>query len=99
MWKHVGVRIDNETPLEDENFAGRKPVIIHLKEGWNKIFFKLPYVPVDGIRLNKWMFTFVLTDVTGRIALHGIEYIRLLKRLDFKTSMLSWIVVTSHESI
>lgn len=74
VWKHFGARIDNETPLEDENFAGRNPVIIHLKKGWNKIFFKLPYVPADGIRLNKWMFTFVLTDVTGRMALRGIEY-------------------------
>jgi hypothetical protein len=34
---------------------------------------KLPYVPVDGIQLNKWMFTFVFTDLEGRRSL-PLEY-------------------------
>ena len=47
---------------------------VHLNKGWNKVFIKLPYVKTPGVRLNKWMFTFVLTDKTGRNALDGIVY-------------------------
>ena len=38
------------------------------------MLLKLPYVAAPGVRLNKWMFTFVLTDTTGRHALDGIVY-------------------------
>ena len=72
-WNRAGERLARETPLTDENLTGRAPVRIHLRKGWNRVFLKLPYVD-SGIRLNKWMFTFVITDTTGRDALPGIEY-------------------------
>ncbi|MCD7721890.1 MAG: family 20 glycosylhydrolase [Prevotellaceae bacterium] len=63
-----------EQPLLNENFSARKPLEVRLRKGWNKVFLKLPYVPAPGVRLNKWMFTFVLTDPEGRNALEGITY-------------------------
>ncbi|HEY9550791.1 MAG TPA: family 20 glycosylhydrolase [Prevotella sp.] len=74
VWAQAGRRIDNETPLQNENFTGRKPLMVQLEKGWNKVFLKLPYVAAEGIRLNKWMFTFVLTNASGTQALEGIEY-------------------------
>ena len=73
-WTNAGKPINNEVPLGNENLTARKPVKIHLKEGWNKVFMKLPYVSASGIRLNKWMFTFVITDLEGHNALDGIIY-------------------------
>ena len=73
-WDNAGKSIDNEVPLGNENFTARKPVKIQLKEGWNKVFLKLPYVNANGVRLNKWMFTFVVTDVDGNDALDGLVY-------------------------
>ena len=69
IWKNHGQRVDRETPLADENMAARKPVILHLEKGWNTVRMQLPYVPTPGIRLNKWMFTFVFTDPEGQRAL------------------------------
>ena len=69
IWKNHGQRVLSETPLADENMAARKPVILHLEEGWNTVRLQLPYGPTPGIRLNKWMFTFVFTDLEGRRAL------------------------------
>ena len=34
----------------------------------------MPNRKAEGIRLNKWMFTFVLTDLEGRHALTGVRY-------------------------
>lgn len=73
LWKHHGDVVPLETPLGDVNLASRKPLVLHLEKGWNKVFMKLPYVPVEGIRLNKWKFTFVFTDLEGRRAL-PLEY-------------------------
>ena len=73
-WRNAGRFVDREMPLTDENFTGRPPVRIRLRRGWNRVFLKLPYVSC-GIRLNKWMFTFVITDLEGRDALDGIEYV------------------------
>lgn len=73
-WTNAGKTIDNEVPLKNENFTERKPVKIQLKQGWNKVFMKLPYVSASGVRLNKWMFTFVITDAEGRNALDGLVY-------------------------
>ena len=73
-WTNAGRSIDNEVPLGNENFAAREPVRVQLHQGWNKVFLKLPYVTANGVRLNKWMFTFVLTDVEGRDALEGLVY-------------------------
>lgn len=38
------------------------------------MLLKLPFQPDGGTRLKKWMFTFVLTDLTGRQALDGLIY-------------------------
>ena len=73
-WDNTGVSINNEVDLKNENFTARKPVQVTLKQGWNKVFIKLPYVTANGVRLNKWMFTFVLTDTEGKDALEGVVY-------------------------
>lgn len=74
VWINSGKVINNETDLANENFSSRKPSVIRLKKGWNKVLLKLPYVKAEGIRLNKWMFTFVITDKQGRNALEDIIY-------------------------
>ncbi|MBQ5616498.1 MAG: family 20 glycosylhydrolase, partial [Bacteroidaceae bacterium] len=73
-WDNTGVGINNEVDLKNENFTARKPIQVTLKEGWNKVFIKLPYVGASGVRLNKWMFTFVLTDLDGKNAVEGLVY-------------------------
>ena len=73
-WDNTGVGINNEVDLKNENFTARKPLQVTLKEGWNKDFIKLPYVGASGVRLNKWMFTFVLTDIEGKNAVDGLIY-------------------------
>ena len=73
-WTNSGVGINSEVDLGNENFPARNPISISLHAGWNKVLLKLPYVNASNIRLNKWMFTFVLTDPTGRHALDGITY-------------------------
>lgn len=72
-WLNAGVSINSEVALQDENFTARAPYQLTLQKGWNKIFLKLPYV-TSGCRLNKWMWTFVLTDPEGKNALEGIKY-------------------------
>lgn len=73
-WIQTGVEIDNETDLLDANFTGRRPVRITLEKGWNKVLIKLPYKEIKGIRLNKWMFTFVITNLSGKETLSDIIY-------------------------
>lgn len=73
-WLNAGKEITNETMLLNENFSGRPPMPVKLQKGWNEILIKLPYVKAPGVRLNKWMFTFVLTDISGKNALDGITY-------------------------
>ena len=73
-WDNTGVGINNEVDLKNENFTARKPLQVTLKQGWNKVFIKLPYVGASGVRLNKWMFTFVLTDLEGKNAVEGLIY-------------------------
>ena len=86
-WDNTGVGINNEVDLKNENFTARKPVEVTLKEGWNKVFIKLPYVGASGVRLNKWMFTFVLTDLEGKNAVEGLIY-SPNKRLDVAAEQL-----------
>lgn len=74
QWDNTGVSVTNETPLGNENFTARQPLRVDLKHGWNLVFMKLPYIDAPGVRLDKWMFTFVLTDTAGRAALDGIVY-------------------------
>ncbi|MBR1682466.1 MAG: beta-N-acetylhexosaminidase [Bacteroidaceae bacterium] len=73
-WENSGRGITSETDLLNENFAARQPLPVHLHHGWNKVLLKLPYVAAAGVRLNKWLFTFVLTTPDGRHALPDIIY-------------------------
>lgn len=73
VWENSGVSVTNETELRNENFAARRPTPIRLKQGWNEVLLKLPFNPA-GLRLPKWMFTFVLTDPDGRHAAEGLVY-------------------------
>lgn len=66
--------VSREDLLGNQNFTARKPAQIRLKKGWNKVLLKLPYCNLPNIRLNQWMFTFVLTDPEGKNALDGIIY-------------------------
>ena len=66
--------VSHEDLLLNENFTGRAPQKVWLRAGWNKVLLKLPFQPDGGTRLKKWMFTFVLTDLTGRQALDGLIY-------------------------
>ena len=73
-WDNTGVSVSNkEVMLKNENFPGRKPIAVTLKEGWNKVFIKLPYLN-KGYRLKKWMFTCVFTDLEGKNAVEGLIY-------------------------
>lgn len=74
VWDNTGKSINAEVDLKNENFSARPPLSIELKEGWNKVLMKLPYNPTSGVRLSKWMFTFVLTDSEGRNALDNVIY-------------------------
>lgn len=73
-WDNTGLAIHHEMPLRNENCTARPPYPIHLHKGWNKVFMKLPFNPDNGVRLSKWMFTFVVTTPNGRNALDGIVY-------------------------
>lgn len=73
-WDNSGRAITNETDLLNENFTARKPLAVTLRRGWNKVLVKLPYVNAPGVRLNKWMWTFVLTDPEGCEAIDGLIY-------------------------
>ncbi len=73
-WENTGVSISSkEVLLKNENFPGRKPIQVTLKQGWNKVFLKLPYFN-KGYRLKKWMFTCVFTDTEGINAVEGLIY-------------------------
>lgn len=73
-WTNAGKNINNEVDLGNENFTARTPIAVTLKQGWNKVFIKLPYVSANGVRLNKWMFTCVFTDTNGKNAVDGLIY-------------------------
>ncbi|MBD5359317.1 MAG: family 20 glycosylhydrolase [Bacteroides sp.] len=64
----------NESGLANENFTTRPAVKIHLKEGWNKVFLKLPHANNGGTSRDKWQFTFAITDPDGKDALDGLIY-------------------------
>lgn len=74
IWGNTGVAINNEVDLRNENFSARSPISVQLRKGWNKVFIKLPYVAADGVRLNKWMFTCVFTNLDGTNAVEGLIY-------------------------
>ena len=73
-WENTGVSVNSkEVMLKNENFPGREPIKVTLKQGWNKVFLKLPYMNT-GYRLKKWMFTCVFTDTEGVNAVEGLIY-------------------------
>ncbi|MBR4936240.1 MAG: family 20 glycosylhydrolase, partial [Bacteroidaceae bacterium] len=73
-WDNTGVSVSSkEVELKNENFPGRAPIKVTLKQGWNKVFLKLPYMN-KGYRLKKWMFTCVFTDVEGVNAVENLVY-------------------------
>lgn len=73
-WTNTGKSVNNETDLGNENFTARTPLPVKLNQGWNKVLIKLPYIAAPGVRLNKWSFTFVLTDTEGRNAIDDLIY-------------------------
>lgn len=60
--------------LTNENLTARPVVRLWLKQGWNKVFMRLPHADNGGTKRDKWQFTFVLTDPEGQRALDGIVY-------------------------
>lgn len=77
VWEQPGANItqdQNNSGLKNENFTAREPVKIHLKEGWNKVFLKLPHASSGGTGRDKWQFTFAITDPEGKDALEGLVY-------------------------
>lgn len=61
-WVRAGQKGDAEIPLIDEGYEYRRPTIIKLKKGWNKVVLALPvgsFVGKDWHNPVKWMFTFV----------------------------------------
>lgn len=98
QWDNSGVGINNEVDLKNENFTARKPLPVTLKKGWNKVFIKLPYVGASGVRLNKWLFTFVLTDLEGVNAVEGLVY-SPNKRLDVVADRLAAVISDMEKEI
>lgn len=74
VWENTLESVSNEDFLLNENFTARKPTPISLKKGWNKVEIHLPYEKTEGIRLNKWMFTFVPCTPDGNSALDGLIF-------------------------
>lgn len=76
-WQQPDANIaqDHDTQqLTNENFTNRPATAIHLKQGWNQVFMKLPHVNSGGTARDKWQFTFVVTDPEGNNALDGLVY-------------------------
>ncbi|KAB3675303.1 family 20 glycosylhydrolase [Phocaeicola vulgatus] len=65
-----------EVPLGNENCVGRVPLAVHLNNGWNKVFLKLPIgkFKMAETRLVKWMFTAVFVTPDGERAVEGLIY-------------------------
>lgn len=74
VYENSGVSISSkEILLKNENFTARRPIAVALKQGWNRVFLKLPYINA-AYRLDKWMFTCVFTDAEGEQAVDGLVY-------------------------
>lgn len=77
QWEQTDVAITQDhatNGLTNENFTAREPVSLTLKQGWNKVFLKLPHANKGGTNRDKWQFTFVITDTEGRNAVDGLIY-------------------------
>ncbi len=97
-WTNAGKSINSEVDLGNENFTARKPVPVNLRKGWNKVFIKLPYVSAPGVRLNKWMWTFVITDSEGKDAMEVLVY-SPSKFLDSETEALSALIAEARAAV
>lgn len=97
-WTNAGKSINNEVDLGNENFSAREPLQVKLRKGWNKVFIKLPYVSASGVRLNKWMWTFVLTDSSGRNALDGLIY-SPSKCMDEESEALAMLIAEARSAV
>ena len=76
-WEQPGKDIPQDHGTEglaNENFTARPVVQLQLKEGWNKVFMRLPHVNNGGTKRDKWQFTFVFTDTKGINAVDGLIY-------------------------
>ena len=67
---------NNEIPLSNENSTSRKPIIVTLSKGWNKVLLKLPVgkFQTKEVRLVKWMFNVSFVSTDGKEELKGIQY-------------------------
>lgn len=77
QWQQPGAAIKQDqtnSGLTNENFTNRPATPIHLKEGWNKVFLKLPHVNSGGTARDKWQFTFVIVDDSELRVLPGLIY-------------------------
>ncbi len=83
IWQNTHKEKNNEVALQNENLAGRKPVLVQLRKGWNKILLKLPVQKFTSqeIRLQKWMFTAIFVDIKSGEALENIYYSKDKKKL------------------
>ncbi len=63
-------RADSQEPFGNANCAGRAPIPIMLRKGWNTVLIKLPVgaFSTPENRLVKWMFTCAFTTPDGREA-------------------------------
>lgn len=76
LWENSHTERSNEISLKNENFTARPPLRISLKKGWNKVLLKLPVgkFSTSEVRLQKWMFTFVLVTPDGKERVEGLIY-------------------------
>lgn len=63
-----------ESELGNLNFTARTPIPVTLRQGWNKVLIKLPYVATDLPYSQKWQWTCVFTDLQGLNAVEDLIY-------------------------
>lgn len=93
VWLNTHTSKSSEVTLKNENMSAREPVAITLKEGWNKVFIKLPVTSfsTSRVRLEKWMFTFVLVTPDGTREVDNLIY-SPEKYMDDATENLSEVI-------
>lgn len=66
----------NESLLGNENALSRKPTMVTLNKGWNKVFLKLPVgkFRTADTRLTKWMFGVAFVNENGTEGIEGLKY-------------------------
>lgn len=76
VWENTHTGRTNEITLKNENFQARPPIPVELNKGWNSVLLKLPVgtFSSSGVRLQKWMFTFVFVTPDGKDAVEELVY-------------------------